>query len=269
MSENFLIDEPIEGVKRITINRPESTNTFQFEMYTELADLFKQIKYDPKTRVVILTAVGTRHFCTGHDLKNPGKADWVPEGVGKPFSSRYAMDVIASLPVLMRNLPQPVICGVNGTVAGMALAFPLAADITIAAKSAKFVNAIHNAGSGAELGISYLLPRAVGAQRAAEILYTSRPVLAEEAERIGLVLKAVPDEELQDACLDIAKNIVANVPMGIWVTKQSLWQNLNAGSLEQAIEFESRGVYVAQSTEDKIEKQKAFFEKRAPNFTFK
>lgn len=269
MSENFLVDEPLEGVKRITINRPESTNTFQFEMYTELAELFKQIKYDPRTRVVILTAAGNRHFCTGHDLKNPGTADWVPDGVGKPFFSRYTIDVIASLPVLMRNLPQPVICAVNGTVAGMALAFPLAADITLAAKSAKFVNAIHNAGSGAELGISYLLPRAVGAQRAAEFLYTSRPVLADEAERIGLVLKAVPDEELQDACLEIARNIVANVPMGIWVTKQSLWQNMNAGSLEQAIELESRGVYVAQSTEDKVEKQKAFFEKRAPQFSFK
>ena len=269
MSDNFLIEEPIEGVKRITINRPESTNSFQFEMYVELADLFKQIKYDPRTRVVILTAAGNKHFCTGHDLRNPGKADWVPEGVGKPFVSRYSIDVIASLPVLMRNLPQPVICGVNGTVAGMALAFPLAADITIAAKSAKFVNAIHNAGSGAELGISYMLPRAVGVQRAAEILYTSRPVLADEAERIGMILKAVPDEELQDACLEMARNIAVNVPMGIWVTKQSLWHNMNAGSLEQAIEFEGRGVYVAQSTEDKVEKQKAFFEKRAPNYSFK
>lgn len=269
MSENFLVDEPVAGVRRITINRPESTNSFQFEMYTELAEMFRQIKYDPRVRVVILTAAGNRHFCTGHDLRAPGKADWVPEGVGKPFFSRYTIDVIASLPVLMRNLPQPVICAVNGTVAGMALAFPLAADITLAAKSAKFVNAIHNAGSGAELGISYLLPRAVGAQRAAEILYTARPVLADEAERIGLVLKSVPDEELQEACLEIARNIVANVPMGIWVTKQSLWANMNAGSLEQAIEFESRGVYVAQSTEDKVEKQKAFFEKRPPNFSFK
>ncbi len=246
MSDSLLIDEPAEGVKRITINRPEATNAFQFEMYAELADLFRQIKYDPRVRVVIFTAAGNKHFCTGHDLRNPGKADWVPEGVGKPFTSRYSIDVISSLPVLMRNLPQPVICGVNGTVAGMALAFPLAADITLAAKSAKFVNAIHNAGSGAELGISYMLPRAVGAQKAAEILYTSRPVLADEAERIGLVLKTVPDEELQDACVELAKQIVVNVPMGIWVTKQSLWANMNAGSLEQAIEFEGRGVYVAQ-----------------------
>lgn len=269
MSDNFLIEEPIEGVKRITINRPDSTNSFQFEMYQELADQFQQIKYDPKTRVVILTAAGGKHFCTGHDLRAPGTAHWIPEGVGKAFHSRYAMSVIASLPVLMRNLPQPVICGVNGTVAGMALAFPLAADITIAAQSAKFVNAIHNAGSGAELGISYMLPRAVGVQRAAEMLLTARPVLADEAERIGLVLKAVPDEALQDACLEIARNIVVNVPMGIWVTKQSLWANQHAGSLEQAIEMESRGVFIAQSTEDKVEKQKAFFEKRAPKFSFK
>jgi enoyl-CoA hydratase len=269
VSDNILIDEPIEGVKRITINRPESTNAFQFEMYQELIDIFNQIKYDPTTRVVILTAAGTKHFCTGHDLRAPGKADWIPEGVGKAFHTRYAMSVLASLPVLMRNLPQPIICGVNGTVAGMALAFPLAADITLAAKSAKFVNAIHNAGSGAELGISYILPRAVGTQRAAEILLTARPVLADEAERIGLVLKTVPDEELQNACLEIAKNIVVNVPMGIWVTKQSMWANQHAGSLEQAIEMESRGVFMAQSTEDKVEKQKAFFEKRAPKFNYK
>lgn len=269
MSENFLVEEPIEGVKRITINRVEATNTFQFEMYKELADLFNTIKYEPGIRVVILTAAGNRHFCTGHDLKEPGTAEWIPEGVGKAFTSRYAMDVIASLPVLMRNLPQPVICGVNGTVAGMALAFPLAADITIAARSAKFVNAIHNAGSGAELGISYMLPRAVGTQKAAEMLLTASRVSAEEAAEIGLVLKTVEDDELQDACLEMAKQIAVNVPMGIWVTKQSLWANQNAGSLEQAIEFESRGVFAAQSTEDKIEKQKAFFEKREPQFTFK
>lgn len=268
MSNNFLVEEPIEGVKRITINRPDSTNSFQFEMYQELADLFNQIKYDPKTRVVILTAAGSKHFCTGHDLRSPGTANWIPEGVGKAFHTRYAMSVIASLPVLMRNLPQPVICAVNGTVAGMALAFPLAADITIAATSAKFVNAIHNAGSGAELGISYMLPRMVGTQRAAEILLTARPVSAEEAERIGMILKAVPPDQLQDACLEIAKNIVVNVPMGIWVTKQSMWANQHAGSLEQAIEMETRGVFMAQSTQDKVEKQKAFFEKREPKFNF-
>ena len=268
MSENFLIDEPIEGARRITINRPEAMNAFTFPMYRELLDILEGYKFDPSVRVVILTATG-RGFCTGHDIRAGGTPDWIPEGVGKAFHSRYAMSVIGAIPLALRNLPQPVICGVNGTVAGMALAFPLACDIAIAAQSAKFVNSIHNAGSGAELGLSYLLPRAVGAQRAAEILLTARPVMADEAERIGMVLKTVPDEELQEACLEVARNIVVNVPMGIWVTKQSLWANQNAGSLEQAMEFESRGVFLAQSMEDKAEKQKAFFEKRAPKFTFK
>lgn len=268
MSEDFLVDEPAEGIRRITINRPESMNAFTFPMYRQLLDMLEAIKYDPHVRVVILTATG-RGFCTGHDLRAGGTPDWFAEGLGKAYSSRFSMSVIGAIPVALRNLPQPVICGVNGTTAGMALAFPLAADIAIAAQSAKFVNSIHNAGSGAELGLSYLLPRAVGAQRAAEILYTARPIMADEAERIGMVLKTVPDEDLQQACIDLAKQIAANVPMGIWVTKQSLWANQNAGSLEQAMEFESRGVFLAQSMEDKAEKQKAFFEKREPNFTFK
>lgn len=268
MSENFLVDEPIAGVRRITINRPDSMNAFTFPMYRELLDMLEAIRFDPTVRVVIFTATG-RGFCTGHDLKAGGSADWIPEGLGKPYQARFSMAVIGAIPLAFRNLPQPVICGVNGTVAGMALAFPLAADIAIAAKSAKFVNSIHNAGSGAELGLSYLLPRAVGTQRAAEILLTARPVMADEAERIGMVLKTVPDEDLQEACLEVARNIIVNVPMGVWVTKQSLWANQNAGSLDQAMELESRGVFLAQSMEDKAEKQKAFFEKRAPNFTFK
>lgn len=268
MSDDFLIDEPVEGVRRITINRPESMNAFTFPMYKELLGLLEDIKYDPTVRVVILTATG-RGFCTGHDLRAGGTPDWFSADLGKAYSSRFSMSMIGAIPLALRNLPQPVICGVNGTVAGMALAFPLACDIAIAAKSAKFVNSIHNAGSGAELGLSYLLPRAVGTQRAAEILLTARPVLSDEAEQIGMVLKTVPDEELQEACLEVARNMIVNVPMGLWVTKQSLWANQNAGSLDQAMEFESRGVFLAQSMEDKAEKQKAFFEKRTPTFNFK
>lgn len=268
MSENFLIEEPIEGIKRITLNRPDAMNAFTFAMYKEFVDILNGIKFDPKTRVVILTGTG-RAFCTGHDLRAGGTPDWVAPDLGKAYHTKYAMSVLASIPSLMRALPQPIICGVNGTVAGMGYVLPLAADIAIAGKSAKFVNSIHNAATGAELGLSYLLPRAVGAQRAAEILLTARSVLADEAERIGLVLKTVPDEELHNACLELAKSIIVNVPMGIWVTKQALWANMNAGSLEQAMEMETRGVFMAQSTEDAVEKRKSFLEKRAPTFHYK
>ena len=266
MSENFLIDEPIDGVRRITLNRPDAMNAFTFAMYTEFIDLLNAIKFDPKIRVVILTGVG-KGFCTGHDLRAGGSPAWVDPELGKAYRTKHTMSVLASIPSLMRALPQPIICGINGTVAGMGYALPLACDISIAAKSAKFVNSIHNAATGCELGMSYLLPRAVGAQRAAEILLTARPVLADEAERIGLVLRAVPDEELQDACLEIAKSIIVNVPLGVWATKQSLWMNQHAGSLEQAIEMETRAVFMAQSTEDAAEKRKSFFEKRPPHFS--
>lgn len=265
-SGNFLIEEPAEGVKRIVLSRPDSMNAFTFAMYEEFVALLNAIKFDPATRVVILTATG-KGFCTGHDLRAGGTPGWVAADLGKAYHTKYAMSVIASIPSLMRALPQPIVCGVNGTVAGMGYALPLAADIAIAGKSAKFVNSIHNAATGAELGMTYLLPRAVGAQRAAEILLTARTVQSDEAERIGLVLRTVPDEELQDACLELAKSISVNVPLGIWLTKQSLWANMNAGSLEQAMEMETRGVFMAQSTEDAAEKRKSFLEKRAPQFS--
>jgi enoyl-CoA hydratase len=268
MTGNFLIEEPIEGVKRITLNRPDSMNSFTFAMYPEFVDVLNGLKFDPKSRVVILTAAG-KAFCTGHDLRDGGKPDWVDPEAGKAYYSKYAMSVIASIPTLMRSLPQPIICAVNGTVAGMGYVLPLASDVAIAGRSAKFVNSIHNAATGCELGMSYLLPRAVGTQRAAELLLTSRAVLSDEAERIGLVLRTVPDEDLQDACLELAKNILVNVPIGIWTTKQSLWFNQSAGSLEQAMEMESRAVFMAQSTEDAAEKRKSFFEKRAPKFNYK
>jgi enoyl-CoA hydratase len=155
---------------------------------------------------------------------------------------------------------------VNGTAAGIGYALALASDLCLAAKSAKFINVIHNAATGTELGMSYMLPRAVGTQRAAELLLTARPVLADEAERIGLVLRAVPDETLMEEALKLADAIVVNSPIGIWLTKQSLWFNQGGGSLEAAIELENRAVLASQATEDAIEKRTSAIEKRRPDF---
>jgi enoyl-CoA hydratase len=266
---DILIDEPLAGVRRITLNRPERLNAFTFDMYAEYQEVLRALKHDSSVRVVILTGAG-KGFCSGHDLTSGGKPKWIDDpDMGRMYYGRHAIAEINALPILMRQLPQPIICAVNGAAAGAGFALALASDLCIAAASAKFVNSIHNAGTGHELGMSYLLPRAVGTQRAAEILFTTRPVLADEAERIGLVLRSVPDEALMDTALELAKNIMANVPMGIWLTKQSLWINQGVGSLEAAIELESRAVAVAQATEDAAEKRKSFLEKRAPKFTNK
>lgn len=263
---DILIDEPLAGVRRLTLNRPQQLNAFTFAMYSQLLEALERLRNDSSVRVVILTGSG-KGFCAGHDLKSAGDPAWIDDPqMGKTYRGQYAMAEIARIPPLMRKLPQPVICAVNGAAAGIGYALALSAELCIAAKSAKFVNSFHNAGTGHELGLSYLLPRAVGTQRAAEILLTGRAVLAEEAERIGLVLRAVADEELMDAALELARSILANVPIGVWLTKQSLWLNQAAGSLEAAIELEGRAVAIAQATQDAAEKRAAFLEKRTPAF---
>jgi enoyl-CoA hydratase len=262
----ILIDEPAEGVKRITLNRPDALNAFTFAMYEAFIAALEGLRHDPTVRVIILTGAG-KGFCSGHDTRNGGKPSWVAPGLGRIQSGKYTMDLLGSIPPLMRSMPQPIIAAVNGAAAGIGYSLALASDICIAAKSAKFVNVIHNAATGTELGMSYLLPRAVGTQRAAELLLTARAVPADEAERIGLVLRAVPDDSLMDEALKLADAIAVNSPVGIWLTKQSLWFNQSIGSLEAAIEFETRAVLASQATEDAAEKRTAATQKRRPRFT--
>ena len=267
MSEpELIVDDAAPGVRRLRLNRPDSLNAFTYTLYEALVDALKAAAVDPALRAVIITGTG-RAFTAGHDLKGSGPSRWTIPDVGKAYGDRAMLVAMSEIPLVMRRLPQPIIAAVNGVTAGIGYLIALASDMTIAARSARFVNTIHNAATGTELGMSYLLPRAVGSQRAAELLYTSRSVPADEAERIGLILRAVDDEKLMDEALAIAAAIAANVPLGIALTKQSLWINQSAGSLEAAIELEGRAVQIAQATTDAKEKRAAFWEKRAPQFT--
>lgn len=263
---DILYERTDDGVATLTLNRPDALNAFSFTMYEELIARLETLRHDAGTRVLILTGAG-RAFCAGHDLRSPGPAPWVDPSLGKPYMAKHAITRIAQIPLLMRAIPQPVIAAVNGAAAGLGFAFALAADLCLVAQSGKFVNAIHNAGTGHELGMSWMLPRAIGTQRAAEILLTARPVLADEAARIGLALRAVPDDQLLAEARALATAILANVPLGVWLTKQSLWLNQGVASLEAACEIEARAVFLAQASEDAVEKRKSFIEKRAPNFS--
>lgn len=263
---DILRDVPAEGICRLTLNRPDALNSLTFPMYSELVDQLESLRYDHDVRVVILTGAG-RAFCAGHDIRSGGKPAWVTDKLGKAQQQRRIMDKLGQIPLMMRALPQPVICAVNGAAAGAGYAIALAADMTIAARSAKFVNAFHNAGTGHELGFSYMLPRLVGAQRAAELMLTGRPVMAEEAADIGLILRCVDDEALMDEALKLADAILVNSPIGIALTKSTMWQNADAPSLAAAIELENRAIFMSQSTADTAEKRAAFVEKRRPTFT--
>jgi enoyl-CoA hydratase len=261
----IVVTYPKEQVALITLNAPERLNALTFEMYEALADELRRLRHDASIRVVIITGAG-KGFCSGLYSGGAGEPSWVPPDLGPIPKNARTMAVLSELPVLMRQLPQPVIAAVNGAAAGLGYSLALAADIAIAAASAKFVNAFHNAGTGHELGLSYTLPRAVGMQRAAELLFTRRPVLADEAARIGLVLKTVPDESLMDEALALAGEIIKNHPMGIWYTKQTFHLNETAPSLAAAIELENRAVHLVQATGDFAEVREAIRDKRAPNF---
>lgn len=259
------VDYPIDGVCRLTFNRPQALNALTFAMYEDFLARLEHIRYDTAIRAVIITGAG-RGFCAGHDMRAGGKPGWVPETVGKAQTSRAVLAKLGAIPIAMRSLPQPVIAAVNGVTAGLGYSIALAADLCVATRSAKFVNAFHNVGTGHELGVSYMLPRLVGYQRAAEILLAGRTIGAEEAAATGMILKAVDDEALLDEVLALADQILAHSPIGIALTKQTMWLNANAGSLEAAIELENRAIFMSQTTEDTQEKRQASIEKRRPVF---
>jgi enoyl-CoA hydratase len=262
---SLLFDTPAAGVCRVTFNRPKTYNAFTFDMFRTLLEWLRTVQYDVDTRVVVLTGAGPG-FCSGLDLVDASPPPWVAAEVGPQHRDLYAMQEIRELPLAMRGLPQPVIAAVNGPVAGIGLMLVLAADLAVAANSARFVNAFHNVGIGTEGGVSYLLPRAVGSQRAAELLLTGRAVDADEAADIGLVLEAVSDDRLMRRVLELADAMTTNTPLDNWLTKQALHANLEAQSFARALDLETRGVILSRTTADATERRAADEEHRPPTY---
>jgi len=175
---------------------------------------------------------------------------------------------IATLIPQLRSLPVPVIAAVNGPAAGGGLALALGSDVRIAAASARFNVAFVRVGlSGCDIGVSWLLPRLIGASRAWELMLTGRIIDAPEADHIGLVTRVVPDDELLDAALETAGLVVANSPWGVRMTKEVAWSQLEIGSLQAGIDLENRTQVLSSFTGDLAEAMTAFVEKRPHKFT--
>jgi enoyl-CoA hydratase len=264
-SDVVLIDSPVEGVQRITLNRPDKLNAMTSELVEALHDALATVAADPACRVVILTGAG-RGFCAGLDLGGYG----VPTGARSTGSVQLAFAVqqqIADLIPRLRRLPQPVIAAVNGPASGGGFALVLGSDLRIAAASARFNAAFVRIGlSGCDIGTSWLLPRLVGAGRAHELMLTGRLFDADEAARIGLVLDAVPDDALMDRALDLAAMVMKNTPMGVHMTKEVMWSALEIPGAQAAIDLENRTQIMVSRTEDHAEGMRAFMERRDPSY---
>lgn len=260
------IDRPRPQVTRVTLNRPERKNAMAFDVMIPLRDALREVSGDNACRVVVLTGAGSA-FCAGADLEDPGT---VPDiaGLTVPKVARRAMRILEDVIHAVHEMHQPVIAAVNGPAIGGGLCLALAADLRFASQAAVFRAAgINNGLTAMELGLSYLLPRAIGSSRAFEIMLTGRDVPADEAERIGLVSKTVPDGELLDHCYEIAARIIGWSQLGIELTKQMLWAGLDAGSLRTHLAHEGIAqLYVRLTTRNFEEAVRARRERRAPVF---
>jgi enoyl-CoA hydratase len=262
-----LVDRPRPNVALVTLNRPERMNSMAFDVMVPLKKVLDELTYDNSVRVIVLTGAG-RGFSSGADHKSAGSVPNV-DGLTRPTYALRSMQVLDDVILGLRRMHQPVIAAVNGAAIGGGLCLALACDIRVAASGAYFRAAgINNGLTASELGLSYLLPRAIGSSRAFELMLTGRDVDAQEAERIGLVSRAVPEEDLLEVCYQMAEGIAAFSRPGTELTKRTLWTGMDAASLEGHMQAEGLGqLFVRLLTANFEEAVAARAERRDPVFT--
>ena len=261
-----LAETPRPGVRLITLNRPERMNAMAFDVMIPFRQALEEASHDNDTRVVVLTGAG-RAFCSGADLEDAGHIPNIA-GLTRSTIAHRSMELLDDVIRALRKMHQPVIAAVNGPAIGGGFCLAVAADIRLASDHAYFRAAgINNGLTSSELGISYLLPRAIGSSRAFDIMLTGRDVDAAEAERIGLVSRAMGAEELLPAAYGLAEQMIGFSRVGIELTKRMLWASLDAGSLAGHMDHEgTTQLYVRLTTQNFEEAVQARREQRPPTF---
>jgi len=253
--------EERDGVGIVRLDRPERLNALTFASYAELRDTFVALRDRDSVRSVLLTGTG-RAFCTGGDVKDIiGKLFGVSEAELLAFT-RLTCDLIES----MRRLEKPIVAGLNGTTCGAGAVMAAAADIRIAAESAKIAFLFTQVGlSGADMGAAWLLPRIVGLGHASELLLLGEFIDAARAAAIGLYNHVVPDEALFERAFDVAQRLSRGPSMGLKVTKRMLNAEAHM-SLADAMQAEGWVQAECMQHPDYRESYEAFVAKRPKNF---
>jgi enoyl-CoA hydratase len=248
VTETLVLDRPQAGTVVLQLNRPKQLNAINEVMRTELTDTLAAIAADASVNVVVLTGTG-RGFCSGIDMRDFGSG--TVEASDPAIDRLRFQEAMAALPQAIWNLPQPVIAAVNGPCVGAGFALCLASDIRICSTAATFGNGAILLGlSGAEMGMSYHLPRIVGTSVAADWMLTGRTVTAAEADRRGLVSELVEPDRLGGRALELASGIAALSPLGVRLTKRALQVNTDAAGLSPAIELENRNQVLSHATDE-------------------
>lgn len=261
-----IVEKPRPYVTLITLNRPDRMNAMAFDVMVPFKEALEEVSFDNDTRVVIVTGAGAG-FCAGADLEDPGWLD-IFDGLTIPGIARRAMKILDDVIKTIHDMHQPVIGAINGAAIGGGFCLSMATDIRVASEQAYFRPAgINNGLTSAELGLSYLLPRAIGTSRAFEIMLTGRDVDAAEAERIGMVSKVVAPDELLQECYRIAERINGFSQLGVELSKQMLWAGVDAGSMHTHMNHEGHAqLFVRMTTKNFEEAIKARKEGRPPEY---
>lgn len=249
------------GVAAITLNRPDRLNALTFEIYEELASTFRALEGVREVRAVLITGKG-RGFCSGGDVEGIIAELFAKDARGLLEFTRVTGALIQSI----RELRRPVIAGVNGVAVGAGAVIAAACDLRLAAQSARFGFIFPKVGlSGADMGASFLLPRIVGHGRAAELLYFGDLIDANEALRIGLVNRVVPDVDLLVTARDWAARLANGPAFAHSITKQMM-ESEHGMSLPAAIEAEAQAQAICMAHPDFREAYEANKTKRTPRF---
>jgi len=249
-----------DHIATITLNRPERMNTISRDMLGQLSVALLAADADPEVRVVILTGTG-RAFCAGLDLNAFTSGD----GIGSEGSMSATLDLRNTPPTVLFNMDTPTICALNGSAAGYGMDTALGCDIRIMASGAKMAAAFTKRGVVPESGGTWFLPRLLGWEKAAELIFTGRTLTADQCKDLGLVAEVAPDAELQARARAVAAEIAANAPLAVQASKRMMRMGLGE-SFNDHVHHVYLQLVPLFKTQDAREGMLAFLEKRAADF---
>lgn len=263
MSADVLLIERHDHVAVLTLNRPHKLNALDSELRDAMHDAVASVQADDDVRAVIFTGSG-RGFCSGADLTGGGRGEAKP-----PTQNDHLDDLgwVGRQALAVYGLDKPVIAAVNGVAAGAGMSLALACDLRVGSEKARFKTVFIERNLSPDSGMSFFLPRIVGYSRAADLIYTSRAVEADEAHRIGLLDRLVDHDELLERANELASQMAGWPPLALRVSKRVLQHNMEC-DLDAALRYELTSLsYGNRAVNDRKESLAAFRERRKPKFT--
>lgn len=255
-----LLETLSDGVATLTLNRPERLNALSTPIMDGLLEALPRLAADPSVAVVVLTGAG-RGFCAGGDVKNMATRPMPSDLKDAVQRLRGKMEISR----MLHEIAKPTIAMVNGPAAGAGLSMALACDIRIAATSARFITAFAKVGFSGDFGGTYFLSKLIGTGRARQLYYTGAALDAKEALALGIANQVVPDSDLLQATMLLAKSLARGPGIALGLMKRN-FNAAESGTLSELLDLEALHQITTGMTEDHQEAARAFVEKRPPMF---